>query len=67
MLPAPGPEAVLKVREARSASACLPTPQATGGSRSVLPAPGPGGRSEREGGPGAKRLPPDAMGNRRQP
>ncbi|MDO4574434.1 MAG: DUF1559 domain-containing protein [Planctomycetia bacterium] len=36
-----GPEAVLKVREARSVSACLPTPLATGGSRSVLPAPGP--------------------------
>ncbi|MDO4575497.1 MAG: DUF1559 domain-containing protein [Planctomycetia bacterium] len=40
--PAPGPvvcrpEAVLEVREARSASACLPTPLATGGSRNVPP------------------------------
>ncbi|MDO4575935.1 MAG: DUF1559 domain-containing protein [Planctomycetia bacterium] len=34
ILPAPGPEAVRKVREARSVSACLPTPLAIGGSRS---------------------------------
>ncbi|MDO4575683.1 MAG: DUF1559 domain-containing protein [Planctomycetia bacterium] len=37
VLPAPGPEAVLKEREARSVSACLPTPLATGGSRNVPP------------------------------
>ncbi|MDO4576444.1 MAG: DUF1559 domain-containing protein [Planctomycetia bacterium] len=72
---AAGPEGVLKEKEARSASACLPIPLATGGSRSVPPAPG-ASRSYRPGvccsAPGAREArsvaPASRSGcNRRQP
>ncbi|MDO4574202.1 MAG: DUF1559 domain-containing protein [Planctomycetia bacterium] len=60
VLPVPGPEAVRKVREARSVSACLTTPLATGGSRSVPPRTR--GREARSAVPASR-----SGSNRRQP